>query len=754
MELATTLLTQARTTDERRLLVLSGSRENSVALVKTLVDTVDVPLSETTYVGPDVGNDDGLLHCECLNHDDASRLLGTTRSLVVLNLHDRCEPNTLGKILGSVDGGGLFVLLTPPLAQWPEQRDTFDETLAVPPFEISEVTGHFRSRLVETLQQHRGIAIVDADTDGIVDDGLVSSPRETTRDAGSSELDSAIPETHTFPRMAYKHCLTGDQSGALEAMETLTDPDSGVVLEANRGRGKSSVAGLAAASLVIDGLAVLVTGPQYRSVEPLFQRAKELLGDLEIETSIDDEHRPQRVDAGGGVLRYLPPQAAQKVASDQDCVIVDEAAALPVETLAATLDAPRVVYATTTHGYEGTGRGFTVRFRDALEASSHDITEPNLSTPIRYAGGDPVEVWGFRALALDSRPPVDAVVSGATPNSVEYRALSSQQLLADESLLKEVFGLLVLAHYRTEPNDLARLLDAPNVTVHALFHDGHPVSVALLAREGDLRDEDRERIYTGTRIRGNLIPDVLTSQLRDEDAGTTVGYRVLRITTHSAVQSRGLGSVLLDKITEQVTGVDWLGVGYGATPRLVDFWHQNDFRPVHLSTTRNDRSGEHSVIMLEPLSERGERLCDRHVSWLLDRLPGTLPDALDSVDPDIVCAVCEAIPALPDCDLTDWEWRHAASVAAGPGIFETSPAPIRRLAFCGLVDDDVHLSRREQRLLVRRVLQLQSRERVADHLDFQSGATCMRQLGQTVRRLLGVYAPAWVRDECERFEEM
>jgi tRNA(Met) cytidine acetyltransferase len=748
MDPARQLLEEARRDNERRLLVFSGSPAHTREMTQDVLDTVDIPPGETTVVGSSEGNRGETFHCEQRSHNQASQLLGTTRSLVVLDLHERCEPNTLGQLVGAVDGGGLFVLRTPPLAEWADKRDEFDETLAVPPFEVADVTGHFRTRLVETLRTHRGIALVDADSGDIERDGLGASPRPRDTDL------LAPPSTASFPDGAYEHCLTADQGEALSTLESLREEGSAVVIEANRGRGKSSAAGLAATSLATEGADVLVTGPQYRSIEQVFERARDLLDTLDVPFETDSEANPHRLDTPEGWIRYRPPLEATGLPDDPDCLIVDEAASLPVGVLAETLDASRVAYVTTTHGYEGAGRGFSVRFRDRLKDGPHEVFEYRLSTPIRYAGGDPVEVWAFRALALDASPPVDDILADATPESVTYRELSSEQLLADETLLNEVFGLLVLAHYRTEPNDLARLLDAPNVSVHGLFEDGHPVCVALLAREGGLTATDRERIYDGSRIRGNLIPDVLTSQLRDEDAGDAVGYRVMRIATQNSVRSRGLGSRLLDELTERFSEGDWLGVGYGATPELVEFWTNNGFSPVHLSTTRNDRSGEHSVIMLNPLSETGTQLLARHTRWLLGRLPGTLPDALDDVDPDVIRAVCDSIPATPEVDLTDWEWRHAASVDAGPGIFEMAPRPIRVLAFTGIVDEDgPDFSAREQRLLVRRVLQLHARESVATELGFDSGANCMRELGRLVGQLLDAYTSAWVDEERERLCE-
>ena len=750
MDLTTRLLEQARTFDERRLLVLSGSPARTRDSALEALESIEVPLGETTYVGPAKR-----FQCESLGYDEATTLLGTTRTVVVLDCHARCEPNLLGKLVGTVDGGGLFVLLTPPLSAWADCRDEFDETLAIPPFDRSDVTGRFREWLVETLRQHRGVALLDVDSGTVERDGLVESRPQTVE---QTRRPVAVPPEHAFPAAAYNRCLTAGQVETLRALESLRAPDSAVVVEANRGRGKSSVAGLAAASLALDGHDVLVTAPRYRNCQPLFERARELLADVDALVSGNDRTNPRCLETPNGRVRYLDPVEVVSLADDPDCLLVDEAAALPVGLLTKTLDVTRVGYTTTTHGYEGTGRGFAVRFRDQLAASSHNVTEQRMTTPIRYAPGDPVELWSFRALVFGASPPVEQVVVSATPESVEYRALSSEELLGDESLLREVFGLLVLAHYRTEPNDLARLLDAPNVSVHGLFQNGHPVSVALLAREGGLSGELRQSMYEGSRVRGNLIPDVLTSQLRDEDAGRATGLRVMRIATHSAVRSRGLGSALLSELLDSHSESDWFGVGYGATPELLRFWRTNGFETVHLSTTRNPRSGEHSAIMLRPSSPAGTALLERHTAWFLRRLPEMLADALQDVDPDVVRQTCRSVSqttsAVGDArelDLTEWEWRHAAAVASGPGIFEMAPRPIRTLAFHALLDDSGPvLSPTQERLLVSRVLQLRPREEVASELGYHSESTCMRELGTVVGILLDAYGPELVERERER----
>ena len=197
--------------------------------------------------------------------------------------------------------------------------------------------------------------------------------------------------------------------------------------------------------------------------------------------------------------------------------------------------------------------------------------------------------------------------------------------------------------------------------------------------------------------------------------------------------------------------VDWLGVGYGMTPGLVDFWRANGFGTVHLSTTRNETSGEHSAIMLDPLSEAGQALHERHTDWCLDRLPAMLADPLSDLDADVIRAALRSIDGEATLDLSRWEWRVVAGLPAGAAIFDTAPRPFRRLALRHFVapagDARDAISAREERLLVRKALQAHSWGTVADELDYHSHSTCMRAFGDVVGTLVDAYGTAFAREQ-------
>ncbi|WP_227131239.1 tRNA(Met) cytidine acetyltransferase TmcA [Halorubellus salinus] len=763
-EYARALHAEAERANERRVLVLAGDPAETRSRAHDAVDALSVGVSETTVVGPE-----DFLAGEHVGTRRAGELLGRTREVVVLDCHAECRPNALGRVVGVVDGGGLLVVLAPDVDAWPDIRDGFDEGMAVPPFGLEDVTGHFRRRLVALARAHRGVSVVDVDDTAEERDGggrLLSDGR-TNPPPAKPTPEPSPPADARYPAAAYEACRTVDQAAAVADLEALLDDGSAVVVAADRGRGKSSAAGLAAGALAARGDDVVVTASERRGSREVFERALELLdaldaagdhaGEYDLRATDPDASGVSMGDDAGGRVRFASLADVVADPTGGDVLVVDEAATVPVRRLEATLAADRVAYATTVHGYEGTGRGFDVRFRGRLDDGAHDVVESKLVTPIRYAAGDPVEVWAFRALLLDARPPVDSLVVDATPESVTYRELDPEDLLADEHLLREVFGSLVLAHYRTEPDDLARLLDAPNLSVRALTHDDHVACVALLAREGDLSADRRASMYEGGRVKGNMLPDVLTSQLRDERAAETVGYRVVRIATHHAVRRGGLASHLLAELRAEVgDDVDWLGSGFGATPDLVDFWRENGYGSVHLSTTRNDASGEYSAVVLHPTSDAGRALHDRHAEWFAERVPGVLSDALADCDPDVVRATLRACDADVDVDLSPPAWRTIVGASYGPGLFDVAPGPFRDLATKHLVDPDGSagaLDAREERLLVERVLQARPWPAVADALDYVSPGACMRALGDAVQPLVDAYGDEDALRERERYTD-
>ena len=821
--LVTELAAEAERANERRLLVLAGDRDAGFDAAYDVIDAYGRVGRGTDTDGdsdPD-GDGDG----DSDTDDDsaptadpgdpavtlvttregfryprveptqADRLLGTTRDVVVLDCHEAFSANALGQVTGSVDGGGLLVLLTPPMAALPTGLSALVDRVLVPPFSREDVGNRFRRRLRDTLETHPGVAIVD----------LSTSPPTVRRDGrthpDSAAASSPTPRVHAdtpIPAAAYEACRTADQARALARLSALTEPGNAVVLEADRGRGKSSAAGLAAGALAAAGDDVLVTAPAVENAAEIFARAAELLADLACLAgdTASDAAADGRVDADGeaaadaatdgdpdghtggdtagrvlttttgGRVRFRPPPAALDAAGAADCLFVDEAATLPVGVLEGLLAAPSVAFCTTVHGYEGTGRGFAIRFRDRLAVSPFSVHECTLEEPIRYARGDPLESWLFRTLLLDAAPPAAQLVAEATSESVTYQRLDREALAADEPLLRSVVGLLVAAHYKTEPTDLLRLLDAPNVAVRTLTHEGHVVSVALLAREGGLDAETRRGMYRGARVRGNMLPDVLTSQLRDPDAAGPVGYRVMRIATHHAARSRGLGSQLLSRCHREFgDDVDWFGVGYGATPDLLAFWRANGYRTVHLSTTANAASGEHSALMLRGCSPAGRALTERHVGWFRDRVGDVLADALATLDADVVRGALRAagptaagrgasewVAAALD-GLTERDWRVLAGVADGPGTYEAAPGVFRTLTLAHLLEPRADLRPRQERLLVRKVLQGEPWESVAADLAYVSTSQCMREMSTIAQRFCAVVDRDIIADERARYED-
>lgn len=585
-------------------------------------------LTDRAILPPRDGREQRPTSARVLPLGSGTRLAGAETQLLVYDAWSGLDPDGFGAATGALRGGGLLLILAPPLSAWCEISDPQAQRIAVWPHDAATLTRRFQRRFVQVLIGHPGVTLV-REGEPIP---APPSPNAAPLMPGLGEQDPTRP-------------ATPDQQGAIAAILRLAHGRAHrpLVLTAHRGRGKSAALGIAAARLARDGLPrILVTAPRSSACATLFHHFALTLGAV--------APPPEDPDPPTGALRFIAPDELCETRPAADLLLVDEAAGIPAPLLANLLDHyPRVCFATTVHGYEGTGRGFEVRFRELLDRRTPGWRALSLTNPIRWSAGDPLEALVSRALLLDASPAPGLPSPAETPEDAELVRLDRDALVADESTLRQVFGLLVLAHYQTRPMDLRMLLDGPNVRIYCLRRGSQVLATLLAAEEGAMASAElRHAIFTGRRRpRGHLLPQTLSAHGGLLEAPALGYLRVIRIAVHPAHTRQGLGARLLRRLAVEGrrAGCDLTGASFGATPGLLAFWQACGFRPAHMGTSRNAASGEHAVVMLRPLSPAGRRLAARAERRLEERLGVLLAGPLRRLDPLVAAALVSALQA-------------------------------------------------------------------------------------------------------------
>jgi tRNA(Met) cytidine acetyltransferase len=527
-------------------------------------------------------------------------VLGRTLEWAVYDAFSGFNPNHFAQLAGTVAAGGWLILLSPPAQEWPDYPDPEYARLCVEPWTPETLTPRFLRRLVATLLADEGVTRLSA--------------------------ERLLPARWRAPAVAAQQaeglCRSVDQQRAVARIRALTEQRrAALVMTADRGRGKSAAIGLALAQLAGERpLRVVVTAPSWQAIESLRER-------LEAQYAPLHWHAGE-CRVGELTLLWRTPAQLQETLPPADLLIIDEAAAVATPLLALfARHYRRLLFATTQHGYEGNGRGFALRFRAELARRVPALEELELTTPIRWAPDDPLEATLNRALLLDAEPPP----SLGSEQSVSIMRIDRDALLNDETLLRELFGLLVLAHYRTTPGDLRVLLDSPNLDVWLLRVAGVTVGCALIAREGELSAAFAEAVWQGVRRpTGHLLPQALIAHEGYEEVAPWRAWRVVRIAVHPSSQQQGLGTELIDAIAQAAVAqaVDYLGASFAAAPDLLRYWRRNGFEPVRVGDQLDAVSGSHAVIVLRPLSARCRQWFPlarrRYMKRLRYRLSGAL----------------------------------------------------------------------------------------------------------------------------------
>jgi len=719
------LRTEAQAAGHRRMVVVSGApdacRVRAAEAVSSLPPAAvawfgSVPPADVAAVAP----------------ERAAALLGREFDAVVFDLHGGFDADAFGALSGTIRGGGLLLLLTPPLAVWAAEPDPRTRRIAPYPFGPEAVGGRFIERFIRLLRSAPGVLQVVAESGECT--GWAAPPPATPPPPAGPDEAPLSPEVAAA-------CRTADQRRAVARLLHLRHGHRHrpLVLTADRGRGKSTALGLAAAQLLREGThRILVTAPRLAATEPLFAALSRRLPEAEC-------GRGRRVLASGE-LRFLPPDELLRTTPSADLLLVDEAAAIPSPLLTRLLrHYPRIAFATTVHGYEGTGRGFALRFRETLDRETPGWQAEALETPVRWRPGDPLEALVFRSLCLDADSAPDAAVAVLPAGACRPEQVDRTELARDEEGLRQLFGLLVQAHYRTTPTDLRRMLDAPGVSVWVVRHAGTVIATAVVDREGGIPEPLAEAVFAGCRrLQGHLLAQSLAAHAGLERAPVHRFVRILRLAVHPAAQRRGVGRALVEAIAGAAAaeGVDALGASFGADPALLTFWARADMHPVWLGLRRGQSSGHHSAMVLRPLSSAGASLFAAARERFHHRLPVLLGEPLRDLEPVLAHALLQEVRLNGPPALELAERRELCAFAFARRGYEVSLPLLRLLALYALRDPTAPLTPEMAELLVRRVLQQHGWSAVAAATGHSGREAVLHRLRVIYARLMRHYGLA------------
>ncbi|QBM18867.1 tRNA(Met) cytidine acetyltransferase TmcA [Marinobacter sp. JH2] len=635
-----------RAAGERRLVLVEGEPEWCRSWVSGCLETLDT--SQALWVGR--AEDAELAGVTGIASKQFKRWLGRETSVLVWDGWQGNPPDGLAALSGTLQAGGLLFWLMPPLEDWVTFKDP----------------DYVRTGL-EQAEQHAFAARMA---------GVLAADSDVIRVRQGHEEVPVLPLAESG-RSVFAQTTTPEQAQLVSQLVRfgLGRRRRPLVVTADRGRGKSAALGMAAAELLLAGRQrVLVTSPSVDNLTSFFRHAAERLGERLVERRDD-----ALVMEGGSSIRYLSVQDLLADKPDAEVVMVDEAAGVPAHWLREVLLGwPRVAFASTVHGYEGTGRGFAIRFRQVLDRETPHWQSVHVTEPVRWADGDPLEKLVSALFLLSADSP-----KGVRPSEDDVVLERWCPARANEQVLSEAFGLLVDAHYRTTPADLRQWLDDTGAQSWRAVVNGVTVGVLWASVEGGLAPELAEQVAQGVRRpRGHLLAQSLATHGGFPEAAVQRTLRIVRVAVSEECRQLGIGKQLVAQAERACVEqeLDGLGTSFGGESGLLAFWQACGLRVVRLGLRQESSTGEFPLQMLCGVSESGQQLeqslCDRFtLHW-----PVLVPRHWAELAPELLAAVAASFPAAVRLDADDR--RDLMNFSEGCRGFELTLPVLRQLEQC------------------------------------------------------------------------
>ena len=586
----------------RKLIWISGDKSWCNLLTKALINTLPKDTQRIIFCG----SDPQTLSKQQINIQTSSKrgtiehYLGTQCSVLIVNCFNGFNPELFCALCGTVQSPGIIILTTPASVDWPSYPDPDSSKLCSFPYSIKDIKGRFIRYFINKLKSRdESQSIISLSEHACSDEFVERTLTQVSRFFSDTDPDKAKPFIHS-----------DQQKQVVNEVKNIINSDTSTVLilSGKRGRGKSSILGIALnayATNFCKKVTVCVVSQSKSNIQALIKQL--------YQQEIQIPHNKLKYQSLS--LSCCPPDEILKEKQNVDLLIVDEAAAIPLPQLYRMLETyQKIILSTTTDGYEGTGMGFTSKLQQRLSAHQKSVMHIQLTQAFRWPDNDPIEIFLNKSLLLD-KTRIATVADTSIKMKVgdfKFKKLDRDDLIADTDAIDQIYALLSSAHYRTTPDDLRYMLDAPQIEIWVAHRNKIIYAAMMVAPEGGLPENLQEDIWLGIRrLRGHLSPQCISAQCGFKSASTFHFKRILRIAVYKPYRKIGIGNHLVNmalKSDEVNTALDYYSVSFGYEDSLFEFWRTLGFFAVKLGFRRNARSGEKSVMMLKPASDRAFKL--------------------------------------------------------------------------------------------------------------------------------------------------
>ena len=339
-------------------------------------------------------------------------------------------------------------------------------------------------------------------------------------------------------------------------------------------------------------------------------------------------------------LRILTIDSIESHINDTEILFIEETSSIPVHKINHILNLfKKIVFITTTEGYEGTSQGFKINIVD-----KHNIN--NFVLHQRYRNKfDTVEMF-LNSISFQNYAQDEINHKGNNQKQAKncFRKPYIQELSTyrcefldpckilnnyETDILIKLNHLLKENHYQHSCNDIIRWF-SPQCKISVLIGSDNEIIAFMILNLESLQDYSLATdVFNAIRQpKNNLLVQTLITHVGLLDCYKYNFFRIERIVTIPSHRRNGLASKLVaetEKIIKEYSNVTFfknipfIGVACALKEDNFKFWTYNQYIPISVGLTIDNASGMRSVIFIKEL-DKNNCIITKNLQFLQARL--------------------------------------------------------------------------------------------------------------------------------------